>query len=167
MQTTCAYAEHVQIHVHMHTVTCNYTCNNYAFKDSTFISDTGTNHLCRVMSCKRLKQQIVSDLVNLRESRDIIQEESEKLEDKMKRLLARNKNLLDRAKRLACYVELRSPVLSEAEDCMSKEVEGVRDHIKTMELAIFNVGTVVTALLQVGCHKISLSFTRAFFGFGI
>ena len=121
-----------RIHVQ---ITCTHACTN----TPTFISDRVPTHLCRVMSCRRLKQQMVSDLGTLREEKDIIQEESEKLEDKMKRLLARNKNLLDRAKRLACCVELRSPVLSEAEDCMGKEVEGVRDHIKTMEAKITNV----------------------------
>ena len=87
----------------------------------------------------RLKEQIISDLVELRESRDIIQEESERLQDKMKRLSRQNKSLLQRVKRLACRVESRSPLISEAEECMMKEVEGVRDHIKTMTLEILTV----------------------------
>lgn len=60
----------------------------------------------------------------------------------MKRLLERNKNLLQRVKRLACRVDSRSPLISEAEECMMKEVEGVHDHIKRMALEILNVCTV-------------------------
>lgn len=92
--------------------------------------------LLRVALSNRKKEHIISEIAKLRDERDVIEEESEKLQAKMKKLLNRNKRLLQRVKKLACRVEVRPPVLSEAEECMMKEMEGLRDYVEKMKLEV-------------------------------
>lgn len=79
-----------------------------------------------------MKQKIIKDLVTLRDQCDIIDDKSENLQDKLKHCTTANRLLLERVKKLACRVEFRPPVLSEAEECMMREMEGLRDHVKKM-----------------------------------
>ena len=92
-----------------------------------------------MVNLKRLKEQIISDITRLRDERDEIEEECGALQDKARRLAKRNTTLQDRAKRMVCKVELRSPVLSEAEQCMMKELEGFTNHFKKMDAEIQSV----------------------------
>ncbi len=103
---------------------------------------------CRVLNSRRLKEQIISDIVRLRDERDVIEEDCGALQDKVRRLAKRNVNLQDRVKRMACRVELRSPVLSEAEQCMMKELEGFSNHFKKMDVEIRSVCIVCKS-----CHE--------------
>ena len=81
-----------------------------------------------------MKEQIISDCVKLRDYCDIIKEESDALQEKIKKVSDKNKILHKRAVTLACKVEHHSPVFSEAEDCMKKEMEGLTNHIHEMHL---------------------------------
>lgn len=97
----------------------------------------------RIENCSRLKDKIISDLAMLTDECDIMEEESDRLCDKLKKLSKKNVSLLQRVKRLACHAESRPPILSEAEECMMREMEGLRDHMKmTMMPRIINVSPV-------------------------
>ena len=87
----------------------------------------------------RLKEQIFSDLLGLQEGCEDMGVMCDSLRDKVDQLSKKNTFLLQRVKRLACRVESRSPIISEAEECMMKEVEGVENHIKTMAVEVFTV----------------------------
>jgi len=50
-----------------------------------------------------------------------------------------NVRLLGRAERLACKIRFLSPVLSEAEECMKNEMEGLAAHIKQMKQDAYRV----------------------------
>lgn len=88
---------------------------------------------------KRLKEQIISDITRLRDERDELDDNCKTLQDKARRLAKRNAILQDRAKKMVCKVELRSPVFSEAEQCMMKELEGLTNHFKKMDAEIQSV----------------------------
>ena len=98
----------------------------------------------------RLKEQIFSDLLGLQEGCEDVGVMCDSLRDKVDQLSGKNTILLQRVKRLACRVESRSPIISEAEECMMKEVEGVENHIKTMAVELFNVNEK-TAFLHIKC----------------
>lgn len=70
---------------------------------------------------------------------DIIEEESEKLQGKLKTLSDKNAALLQQVRRLACCATSRPPILSEAEECMMREIEGLDNHMKLMNAEIHSV----------------------------
>ena len=72
---------------------------------------------------------------------DVIEEESDRLRDKLRSVSDKHAVLMQRVKMLACRAESRPPVLSEAEECMMREMEGLRDHMKIMHSEILGVSS--------------------------
>lgn len=81
---------------------------------------------------RETKEQIISDVVQLRVDAEITQEESERLQHKIEDLSLKHKKLQKRAEKLAFKVRYQSPVFSEAEECMHKEMDGLKRHSKEM-----------------------------------
>ena len=90
----------------------------------------------------RLKEQIISDVAKLRDECDVVEEECGALQDKMRRLAKKNNILQGRVRKMACRMELSSPVLSEAELCMSEELVGFTNHFKKMKAEMQSVGSI-------------------------
>ena len=99
--------------------------------------------MVRVELLQELKQEIISNSVKLRDEADIIKENSEELQDKLRDVVQTNVRLLGRAERLACKIRFLSPVLSEAEECMKNEMEGLATHIKQMKRDAYRVSAVL------------------------
>lgn len=103
---------------------------------------------CRIENSCWLKEKIISDLATLTDGCDVIEEESDRLQVRLNEMTNRNTRLLQRVKKLACLAESRPPVLSEAEVCMMREMEGLRDNMKRMYSAILNVSQVFCKCVQ-------------------
>lgn len=99
----------------------------------------------RIEMLKRLKEQIITSSIELRDEADIIKEGSVELRDKLQNVMNTNAMLLKKAHMLACKVRFLSPVLSEAEECMKNEMEGLADHIKAMKREVCRVSKVYTS----------------------
>lgn len=95
--------------------------------------------MCRIEISQRLKECLITETEKLKEERDIMEEETERLQHKLEGLVTKNKSLQKQAERLACLVKFQSGVLSEAEECMMKEMEGIKDHLSQMSAVLSNV----------------------------
>ncbi len=91
---------------------------------------------------QRLKEQIITCSVELRDNADIIREDSDDLREKLRDIIERNARLLGKAERLACKIRFLSPVLSEAEECMKNEMEGIHTHIQQMTREVHRVSII-------------------------
>lgn len=88
---------------------------------------------------KKLKEHVISNSVELMDEADIIVENSEKLQDKLTQIVETNVSLQKQADRIACRIQFLCPVFSEAEECMKKEMEGLKNHVREMKVATFRV----------------------------
>ena len=93
----------------------------------------------RIQALKKLMEQVISNTVELSDEADIIVENSEKLHDKLGEIAETNVSLQKQAYRLACKIQFLSPVFSEAEECMKKEMEGLTKHVQEMKVSTVRV----------------------------
>ena len=109
----------------------------------------------RIQALKRLMEQVISNTVELTDEADIIKEKSEELQEKLAQIVETNVSLQRQADRLACRVQFLSPVFSEAEECMKKEMEGLRNHIEEMKVT---TGRVSFPQSYPNSHSTSIQF---------
>lgn len=84
---------------------------------------------CRIQILVRQKQILLSALLKLQEETEEIKTYTEDLGDKLISLAETHKNLMLRVQQVMYRVESQSPVISEAENCMLEELEGLKNHL--------------------------------------
>ncbi len=122
--------------------------------------------IIRVYKLRQGKEKLISNIVQLRDERDIVEEESEKLQERIEFVLKRNKILRMRAERLACQVASRSLVFSEAEESMKEELGKLQKRMTEMNKRLETVCGAIQARIcspqiisfgaQPICHSFSL-----------
>ena len=81
-----------------------------------------------------------------------MKERTDGIEYRLGELTKKQNVLMRRVEQIVYRVELKSPILSEAEECMMKELEGLEKHMKTMLQKITEV-KVDDAALKMTCVK--------------
>lgn len=87
----------------------------------------------------RQKQQIISELVSLKDEAEELRERTNGIEYKLIGLMKKQKVLMKCVEQIIYRVESKSPHLSEAEELMRTELEGLQKHIKTMSQKLIEV----------------------------
>ena len=87
------------------------------------------------------REQIISELVKLRDETEEVREKTESIEFNLDTLMEKQKVLMKRVEQIVYRVESKSPFLSEAEECMKTELEGLEKHMKVMRQKLTEVRT--------------------------
>ena len=68
-----------------------------------------------------------------------MKEGTENIEFKLDQMMGMQKILMKRVEQIVYRVESKSPFLSEAEECMKSELEGLEKHMKVMKQRLTEV----------------------------
>ena len=85
------------------------------------------------------KEQIISDLECLKDETEDLREKTNDIEFKLDSLIKKQNVLTKHVEQIIYRVESKSPHLSEAEECMRTELEGLQKHIKVMSQKLVEV----------------------------
>ena len=88
------------------------------------------------------KEQVISELVRLKDEAEELRVKTSDIEYKLESLMKNQKLLMKSVEQIIYRVESKSPHLSEAEECMKTELEGLQKHIKVMSQKLIEVYTV-------------------------
>ena len=95
----------------------------------------------RVERLSLQKEQIISELVCLKDEAEELREKTNDIEFKLDGLMKKQKILMKCVEQIIYRVESKSPHLSEAEELMRTELEGLQKHIKVMSQKLIEVHT--------------------------
>ena len=104
---------------------------------------------CRVERLSQQKQQIISDLENIKDKVEDLKERTSEIECNVDVLLQKQKELMKDVERIVYRVESKSPFISEAENCMRTELEGVQRHMSVMAQRLIEVNSYLSHCLIV------------------
>ena len=93
----------------------------------------------RVERLSLQKQQVISELVRLKDEAEELREKTNDIEYKLDSLMKKQKLLMKSVEQIVYRVESKSPHLSEAEELMKTELEGLQKHIKVMSQKLIEV----------------------------
>ena len=93
----------------------------------------------RVERLSLQKQQIISELENLKDEAEDLRDRTNGIEFKLDGLMKKQKIFTKRVEQILYRVESKSLHLSEAEECMRTELEGLQKHIKVMSQKLIEV----------------------------
>ena len=85
------------------------------------------------------KQQIVSDLENIKDEAEDLRNRTDYIDSRLDEATRNQRVLMKRVEQIIYRVESKSPFLSEAEECMKTELEGLQKHIKVMSQRLVEV----------------------------
>ena len=109
----------------------------------------------RVERLSQQKQQIISDLEKIKDEVEDLKEKTNGIEYNLDALLEKQKHLTRRVEQVVYRVESKSPFMSEAENCMRTELEGVLRHISVMSQRLAEVGLLTLSLFKPdGCCSV-------------
>ena len=101
----------------------------------------------------RQRQYLISSMERLIEVTTEVTENAEELEYRLMELAKKHQELMLRVQRVVFRVESQSPVVSEAENCMMDELEGLNNHLeRRMNRRLTEVCVCLCVLLYV--HKL-------------
>lgn len=73
---------------------------------------------------------MISSYLKLQDEAEELKTHTERLEEKVVDLAKMHKGLMVRMQHVVYRVESQSPVISEAENCMSEELTGLKNHLE-------------------------------------
>ena len=111
--------------------------------------------LLRIERLSLQKEQIISDLEKIKDEAEEMRERTNGIEYQLDELTRKQNVLMRRVERIVYRVESKSPFLSEAEECMMKELEGLEKHMKTMLQKLTEVKVNVAALKMTRVQTLS------------
>lgn len=82
--------------------------------------------------------------MHLKDNAEEINETTDAMKSKLEDLTKKHEILMKSMEQIAYRVESKSPHLSEAEECMRTELEGLQKHVKVMSQKIIEVHRVAT-----------------------
>lgn len=85
------------------------------------------------------KQTIISESVSIEDKVEALESENENLSTKLVSVKEKLVTLDSRLTRLVCLLESQSEVLSQAEECMGYEIEGLTSHMQVMHRKLAEV----------------------------
>lgn len=85
------------------------------------------------------KEQIIGDLENIKDEAEEMRDRTDGIKYRLDTLSMKQNMLMKRVERIVYRVESKSPFISEAEECMMKELEGLEKHMKTMSQKLTEV----------------------------
>lgn len=100
------------------------------------------------------KEQIISDHEKIKDEAEEMRDRTNGIEYRLGELVRKQNLLMRRVEQIVYRVESRSPFLSEAEECMVKELEGLEKHMKTMLQKLAEVKVNVGALKFVETNAV-------------
>ena len=110
-------------------------------KDAEENVDLIVGFFCRIETLAERKQRFVSEKIHIEDKIEELETENGKLEEDLKTVKDNFMSLERRVERLICRVEGQSPVLSQAEEWMRDEIEGLNSHMQVMHRRLLEVGS--------------------------